>query len=100
MNTVHFYTEKGNPAVSVRNQMKEQTAEYLVEQLAEAFGDAQVNSAKEISVPVAEDADRGTPIYARITFSITDRDPQTVAKSKGSKGTKEPVEVPNLFGNE
>lgn len=96
MNTVHFYTEKGNPAVSVRNQMKGQTVTKLQEVLEAEFGEAHVNSDKEISVPIAEDADRGTPIYARISFTVTDRDPDAVAK-RSTKEKAEPVEVPNLF---
>jgi hypothetical protein len=96
MNKVDFYTENGNPAVTVRNQMKTQTVDYLKKVLTEAFGTAEVNSNKEISVPIAEDANTGTPIYARVSFSVTDRDPETVPKSKGSKDD-EVTAVPSLF---
>jgi len=97
MNKVEFYTEKGNPAVSVRNQMKAQTVSYLEKVLTDAFGTAEVNTDKEISVPVAEDANTGTPIYARISFTVTDRDPNAVSKKGKATKDNEPTEVPNLF---
>lgn len=92
MARIDFYNEKGNVAVSVRNKMKEQTVAKLVEVLEENFEGVEVNADKEISVPIAEDATKGTPIYARINFSVTDKDPQTVAKrkSKAKEKTDEP----------
>ena len=97
MAKVDFYNEKGNVAVSVRNQMKEQTLSKLVEVLEDQFDSVEVNSDKEISVQIAEDENRGTPIYARMSFSVTDKDPQTVAKRKAK--SKEPKDEPtvNLF---
>lgn len=97
MAKVDFYNEKGNVAVSVRNQMKEQTLAKLTEVLEESFGNVEVNDDKELSVHIAQDENLETPIYARISFSVTDKDPQVVAKRKTK--TKEPKEQPtvNLF---
>lgn len=97
---VKFYNEKGNVAVSVRNEMKKQAVAKIEDVLSQIGGVANANGG--ISIPLAEDSGSGAVIYANVEITVSDKNPTVkVERKKSTKKTeKETVAVPELFATE
>ena len=89
MATVQFLTEKGNPSVAVRAQIKEQVVNHLIAQI-EGLQETEKGLALEVATDVS-----GKPIYMVINPVITMS--LEVPERKTRSKAKTQIEVPDLF---
>lgn len=96
MKQISYFNEKGNAKVQVRNAIKSQAMEKVVETLGLGFDEVVVNANGGISIPLA--SDNGTIIYANLDLAISTLDP-TVRRERKAKApkTSEPADIPTLW---
>jgi len=94
---VDFTNVKGNPKVSVRNKMKEQSMKMAKTAVENATGLEVVETArKTLAIQIANDEQTEDPIYFEISGSVTTLAPE-YKSTKSSMKHKEPEQEIKLF---
>lgn len=104
---VRLLNENGNVSAKVRERLKNNCFDTIAKDMSEQYGMAsKVSADKDLAIHIADDATNGEPIYAYVSITISQRNPdiktaksKTKSKSK-SKATKSEDELPDLFATE
>jgi len=99
MKAVAFLNEKGNAVAKVRNAMKAEVENKLIEVLEDEFQVIK-NADSGFSLPVATDEASGAVIYARVDFTISVKDPAEKKEKKVKEKTEAEAVVVDLFSDE
>lgn len=104
---VRLINENGNVSAKVRERLKNGCFDTIAKDMSEQYGMSSTISAdKDLAIHIADDATNGEPIYAYVSITISQRNPEvktakskTKSKSK-SKSAKTEDELPDLFATE
>ena len=104
---VRLLNENGNVSAKVRERLKNNCFDTIAKDMSEQYGmSSKVSADKDLAIHIADDATNGEPIYAYVSITISQRNPdiktaksKTKSKSK-SKATKSEDELPDLFATE
>lgn len=104
---VRLVNENGNVSAKVRERLKNGCFDTIAKDMSEQYGMSSTISAdKDLAIHIADDATNGNPIYAFVSITISQRDPEIkTAKSKTKSKSKSKVaktedELPDLFATE
>ena len=101
---VRLLNENGNVSAKVRERLKNNCFDTIAKDMSEQYGMAsKVSADKDLAIHIADDATNGEPIYAYVSITISQRNPDIkTAKSKTkskSKSAKTEDELPDLFAS-
>ena len=104
---VRLLNENWNVSAKVRERLKNNFFDTIAKDMSEQYGmSSKVSADKDLAIHIADDATNGEPIYAYVSITISQRNPdiktaksKTKSKSK-SKATKSEDELPDLFATE
>ena len=100
---VRLLNENGNVSAKVRERLKNNCFDTIAKDMSEQYGMAsKVSADKDLAIHIADDATNGEPIYAYVSITISQRDPdvktaKSKTKSKSKSKTKTEDELPDLF---
>ena len=104
---VRLVNENGNVSAKVRERLKNGCFDTIAKDMSEQYGMSSTISAdKDLAIHIADDATNGNPIYAFVSITISQRDPEVKtakSKTKGkskSKVAKTEDELPDRFATE
>ena len=104
---VRLVNENGNVSAKVRERLKNGCFDTIAKDMSEQYGMSSTISAdKDLAIHIADDASNGEPIYAYVSITISQRNPEVkTAKSKTKSKSKSKVaktedELPDLFATE
>ena len=103
---VRLLNENGNVSAKVRERLKNNCFNTIAKDMSEEYGmSSKVSADKDLAIHIADDATNGEPIYAYVSITISQRNPdvktaksKTKSKSK-SKSAKTEDELPDLFAS-
>lgn len=100
---VRLLNENGNVSAKVRERLKANFMSQVAKSM-ENFDMASGESAdKDLYVHIADDATNGNPIYAFVSVTISQRNPNVKtakSKTKSKSKAKEEVVLPDLFASD
>ena len=102
---VRLLNENGNVSAKVRERLKNNCFDTIAKDMSEAYGmSSKVSADKDLAIHIADDATNGEPIYAYVSITISQRNPdiktaKSKTKSKSKSKTKSEDELPDLFAS-
>lgn len=97
---VHFTNEKGNVVAKMRDGLRKQVEEKILNVLTDAEMDVVKNVNGGLSVAIAVDSVTGKTVYAHLPMTISTKDPNEKVEKKTAKQVKKEAHeevVPDLF---
>ena len=102
---VRLLNENGNVSAKVRERLKNNCFDTIAKDMSEEYGMAsKISADKDLAIHIADDATNGEPIYAYVSITISQRNPEvktakSKTKSKSKSKTKSEDELPDLFAS-
>lgn len=101
MVSINFYNENGNVSVKVRDGIRPQILNRVLETLGSSdnFEEVVKNVNGGISIPVAVDAGSGETIYAHFDMTVNTKSPDTKIERKKATKKADTAEdtIPSIF---